>query len=75
VVYTLLPMIFVAAATVLAMLGEVRGYYESFSERWLLAVMGSLILLLDVWVVGEGLRVLLATPSPATAAAGPNRGR
>jgi hypothetical protein len=35
--------------------------------------MGSLILLLDVWVIGEGLRVLLATPAPATVAAGADR--
>jgi carbon starvation protein len=58
VVYTLAPMVFVAAATVVAMLGEVRGYFLHWSDQWLLAVMGSLILLLDVWVIGEGLRVL-----------------
>ena len=60
VVYTLVPMIFVGAATVVAMLGEVRGYWTNFSEQWLLAVMGSLILVLDVWVVLEGARVLIA---------------
>ncbi len=58
--YTLLPMIFVGIATVAAMLGEVRGYYLNFSEQWLLAIMGSLILVLDVWVVLEGLRVLVS---------------
>jgi carbon starvation protein len=57
-VYTLVPMIFVGVATVFSMLGEVRGYFDAFSEQWLLAVMGSLILLLDVWVIFEGLRVL-----------------
>jgi hypothetical protein len=30
--------------------------------------MGSLILVLDVWVMGEGLRVLLAERTPARAA-------
>jgi carbon starvation protein len=60
VVYTLVPMIFVGAATVVAMIGEVRGYFANFSEQWLLAIMGSLILVLDVWVIGEGFRVLLA---------------
>ncbi len=59
VAYTLVPMVFVGVATILAMLGEVRGYLENFREQWLLASMGSLILLLDVWVIGEGLRVLL----------------
>ncbi len=65
VVYTLAPMIFVGSATVIAMLGELRGYFAHFSDQWLLAVMGSLILLLDVWVVFEGVRVLTAkTTSP-----------
>ncbi len=66
VVYTLVPMILVGAATVTAMLGELRSYYAEFGERWLLALMGSLILVLDVWVVFEGLRVLLSgrTPRP-----------
>jgi carbon starvation protein len=67
-VYTLVPMIFVGLATVFAMLGEVRGYFAAFSEQWLLAVLGSLILALDLWVVGEGMRVLLADRAarPAT---------
>jgi carbon starvation protein len=65
-VYTLVPMVFVGAATVIAMLGEVRGYFANFSEQWLLALMGGLILVLDVWVVLEGLRVLLGDqPAPA----------
>ncbi len=64
VVYTLAPMVFVGVATVVAMLGEVRGYYENFQEQWLLAAMGSLILVLDVWVIGEGTRVLLADHAP-----------
>jgi carbon starvation protein len=57
-VYTLVPMIFVGIATVFSMLGEVRGYWGHFSDQWLLALMGSLILVLDVWVILEGLRVL-----------------
>jgi carbon starvation protein len=59
-VYTLVPMIFVGVATVISMLGEVRGYFLDFSDRWLLAVMGSLILVLDVWVIFEGFRVLVS---------------
>ena len=74
VVYTLVPMIFVGAVTVVAMLGEVRGYFESFSERWLLAVMGSVVLVLDVWVIGEGFRVLLAERGPVGALPEPGAG-
>ena len=59
-VYTLVPMIFVGLATVVSMLGEVRGYFAAFSEQWLLAILGSLILALDLWVIGEGTRVLMA---------------
>ena len=50
-----------AAATITAMLGEVYGYFGNFGEQWLLAVIGSLILVCDVWIVLEGLRVLLGT--------------
>jgi carbon starvation protein len=66
VVYTLAPMVFVGLATFVAMLSEVRGYFTHFSEQWLLAIMGGLILVLDVWVVGEGFRVLMsATKAPS----------
>jgi len=58
VAYTLVPMLIVGVATVLAMLGELRGYYAHFEEQWLLAIMASVILVLDVWVLGEGFRVL-----------------
>jgi carbon starvation protein len=60
VIYTLVPMVFVGLATVVAMLGEVQGYWASFSDQWLLALAGSTILVLDVWVMGEGIRVLRA---------------
>jgi carbon starvation protein len=63
VVYTLVPMIFVGLATVVAMLGEVQGYWANFSDQWLLALSGSTILVLDVWVMGEGFRVLWSEPS------------
>ncbi len=71
VVYTLVPMLLVGLATVVAMTGEVIGYYQAFSERWLLALSGSVILVLDVWVLLEGTKVLLgARPEhPATQAA------
>ena len=69
VAYTLVPMIFVGSATVIAMLGELRGYLTHFSDQWLLAIMGSLILALDVWVIFEGVRVLMAERRPAPAPA------
>ncbi len=58
IVYTLAPMLFVAVATVTAMLGEVRNYFANFDEQWLLAGTGSLILALDVWVIAYGLWML-----------------
>jgi len=67
VVYTVVPMVLVGLATVVAMTGEVIGYYQAFSERWLLAISGSIILVLDVWVMLEGLKVLLAARPDARA--------
>ena len=69
-IYTMVPMVFVGLATVVSMLGEVLGYFGAFSEQWLLAIMGSLILLLDLWVVFEGMRVLLTDVSRQRAASG-----
>ena len=60
VIYTLAPMLLVGLATVVAMTGEVIGYYQAFGERWLLALSGSVILICDVWVMLEGLKVLMA---------------
>jgi carbon starvation protein len=62
IVYTLVPMLFVGGATVIAMVGEVQSYFANFSEQWLLAGMGSLILALDLWVMFVGLK-MLARPS------------
>jgi carbon starvation protein len=67
IAYTLVPMILVAAATVAAMLSEVRSYFATSS--WLLAIMGTLILACDVWVILEGAR-LLVTERRAREAAG-----
>jgi len=58
VVYTLVPMIFVGVATVAAMLGEVVGYFQNFADQALLAVIGSVVLVFDVWIIAEGLRML-----------------
>ncbi len=57
-VYTLVPMIAISLATLASMSMEVLGYFRNFSERWLLAATGSAILILGVWVILEGFRVL-----------------
>ena len=71
IVYTLVPMLLVGGATIAAMLGEVAGYWRNFDTQALLAVSGSIILLADVWVLGEGLRLLIGptgrTPTPEPA--------
>ncbi len=75
-VYTLVPMVAVAAATVWAMAGNVVGYFADFERQWLLALSGTVILALDVWVILEGVRALRdgggggASPLPEASAGG-----
>jgi len=64
VVYTLVPMILVGAATIAAMTGEVLGYFRHLADQWLLAGMGSVILAADLWVLFEGLRLLFSESPP-----------
>ncbi len=64
VVYTLVPMILIGVVTVLAMFGNLIDYYANFAELWLLAIIGSVVLVLDVWVILEGIRAL-ANPEAA----------
>ena len=59
-VYTLVPMIAVAAVTAWAMVFNLVDYYANFEELWLLSLSGTLILALDVWILFEGLRALRA---------------
>ena len=66
VVYTVVPMVFVAAATLVAMTGEVLGYFRD--ARWLLAGIGSVILACDVWILLEGLRLLFGDAGTAAEA-------
>ena len=61
--YTFVPMLLVAAATLMAMIGEVRGHIDA--QNWLLAFMGASILVLDVWVLLEGLRLFSQRPVAA----------
>jgi carbon starvation protein len=73
IVYTVVPMVLVATATAWAMTGNLVQYYADFSELWLLALSGTLILALDVWIMLEGARLLIAgrrgvRPAEATVA-------
>ncbi len=62
VVYTLIPMLGIGVVTVIAMLGNVIDSFRNFEEMWLLAGIGSVILVLDVWILVEGLRCLSIVP-------------
>lgn len=72
IVYTVLPMIAVSVATLWAMTGNLMHYYAHFNELALLALSGTLILALDIWIMLEGLNLLWSgrptrdseTPSP-----------
>jgi carbon starvation protein len=59
VVYTLVPMLAVGSVTAWAMTGNLIDYYGNFEERWLLALSGTLILALDIWITIEGLVLLV----------------
>jgi carbon starvation protein len=72
IVYTVVPMVLVAAATAWAMTGNLIQYFAAFSDLWLLAISGTVILALDVWILLEGARMLIdgrSRPTPAEAAA------
>lgn len=56
--YTLIPMVAVAAVTAWAMVGNLVDYYANFETLWLLSISGTLILALDIWILFEGFRVL-----------------
>ncbi|MCH7600664.1 MAG: carbon starvation protein A, partial [Myxococcales bacterium] len=58
VIYTLVPMILVGGVTAFAMLGNLIDYFANFEELWLLACAGSVVLVLDIWIMFEGIRVL-----------------
>jgi len=63
VVYTVVPMVLVAATTLVAMAGELIGYLRD--SLWLLSVTGAVILACDLWILFEGLRLLLTGRGPA----------
>ena len=61
IVYTLVPMLFVATATLAAMLGELLSHIEA--QNWLLTAISAGILVLDVWILIEGIGLLVREPS------------
>ena len=60
IAYTLVPMLLVGAVTLWAMADNVVDYFANFEQLWLLAFSGTAILALDVWIILEGFRALLA---------------
>lgn len=54
--YTGIPCVFVALVTLVAMLGELSGHIQA--GRVLLMLTAGLILVLDIWLLFEGARVL-----------------
>ncbi len=68
--YTLIPMLAVAAVTAWAMIGNLLDYYANFEELWLLSLSGTLILALDFWILLEGFQTLRQT-RPAPTVPGP----
>ena len=58
-----------STATLLAMVGEVRGHVAA--GNWLLAVTAGMILVLDLWVLAEGMAALYGRqPEPEADRAG-----
>ena len=53
--YTLLPMLFVVGATTSSMVGNLISFYGE--SDWLLTGLASLILVLEVWMVAEAIRI------------------
>ena len=66
VAYTLVPMILIGGVTVFAMAGNLIDYFANFEELWLLAVVGSIVLVLDIWVILEGMKALSSTTRSRT---------
>ena len=54
-------MLFVATATLAAMLGELLSHIEA--QNWLLTAISAGILVLDVWILIEGIGLLVREPS------------
>ena len=53
--YTLLPMLFVVGATTASMIGNLTSFYSR--GDWLLTSLSSLILVLELWMSDETVRI------------------
>jgi carbon starvation protein len=62
ILYTLVPMALVTSLTIWAMIGNLVKYFADWQQLWLLAVSGSVILALDIWILLVGLQLLVRTP-------------
>jgi hypothetical protein len=59
-------MILIGGVTVFAMAGNLIDYFANFEELWLLAIVGSIVLVLDIWVILEGMKALSSTKRSRT---------
>ena len=58
-------MFLVAGMTLWAIVDALIIYFGNLQEFWLLASIGSSVLILDIWVLLEGLRAIRDSGSPA----------
>ncbi len=56
VIYTIIPMIFIVLVTTSTMILNLGKYINT--SNWLLAVLGIIILVLEVWLIAEGILVI-----------------
>ena len=60
IAYTAIPMVALSLTTAWAMTGNLQHYFADFENLWLLALSGTAVLGLDLWILLEGGRLLLA---------------
>ena len=63
IAYTAIPMVALALTTAWAMAGNLQHYYADFESLWLLALSGTAVMGLDLWILLEGGRLLLKPAS------------
>ena len=61
--YTLIPMVFMLAITLWALVLNLADYVEA--GYWHLVVIGSCVLILAVWIVVQTVKALKTRPAPA----------
>lgn len=58
-IYTLIPMVFMMVMTAWGMVHNIINFYES--SKWLIFVIGIIIMILEVWMIIEAITVLRKT--------------